>query len=70
LGGTAETAPQRSHPQKRDVSENQAFHLLQLRGVLVNIGGGEDAEDGGAGDSTNVSQTFQPSGRLSLANSP
>jgi hypothetical protein len=50
--------------------ENQVFHLLQLRGVLVNIGGGEDEEDGGAGDSTNVSQTFQPAGLFSLSNSP
>jgi hypothetical protein len=37
---------------------------------LVNIGGGDDAEDGGAGDSTNVNHTFQPSGLLSLSNSP
>ena len=45
--------------------------LLQLRGVLVSIGGGDDdADEGGAGDSTNVSHTFQPSGRLSLSNSP
>ena len=44
--------------------------IAQLRGVFVSIGGGEDAEDGGAGDSTNVSHTFQPSGLLSLSNSP
>ena len=44
---------------------------LQLRGVLVKIGGGDDdVDDGGAGDSTNVNQTFQPSGLLSWSNSP
>ena len=46
------------------------MELLQPRGVLVNIGGGEDWEEGDAGDSTNVSHTFQPSGLLSLSNSP
>jgi hypothetical protein len=34
------------------------------------IGGGVDVDDGGAGDSTNVNHTFQPSGLLSWANSP
>jgi len=34
------------------------------------IGGGVDADDGGAGDRTNVNHTFQPSGLLSLSNSP
>jgi len=35
------------------------------------IGGGVDVDDdGGAGDSTNVNHRFQPSGLLSLANSP
>jgi len=43
---------------------------FQLRGVFVSIGGGDDADDGGAGDSSNVNHTFQPAGRLSLSNSP
>ena len=34
------------------------------------IGGGDGVDDGGAGDSTNVNHTFQPSGLLSLLNSP
>jgi hypothetical protein len=43
---------------------------LQLRGrALVSIGGGEDSPPGRAGDSTNVSQTFQPSGLLLWSNS-
>jgi len=35
---------------------------------LVTIDGGADSAAGGAGDSTNVSQTFQPSGLLSWSN--
>ena len=34
------------------------------------IGGADVLADGGGGDNTNVSQTFQPSGLLSLSNSP
>jgi len=42
---------------------------LQLRGgALVTIAGG--AASGAAGDNTNVSHTFQPSGRFALSNSP
>ena len=32
---------------------------------MVKIGGGDCADDGGAGDSTNVGQAFPPSGLLS-----
>ena len=48
----------------------RTYPPFQPRGVLVNIGGDDDWLEGGAGDSTNVSQTFQPSGLLSWSNSP
>jgi uncharacterized membrane protein len=44
--------------------------LHYLGAALVSIGGGEDCAAGAAGDSTNVSQRFQPSGRALLSNSP
>jgi hypothetical protein len=43
--------------------------LHQPRGALATIGGALSAA-GGGGDSTNVTQAFQPSGRLALSNSP
>jgi hypothetical protein len=46
------------------------MELLQPRGgALVSIGGGDESAAAGAGDNTNVNQTFQPSGLLSLSNS-
>jgi hypothetical protein len=41
------------------------FESLQLRGVLVRIGGADDVDDGGAGDKANVTHRFQPSGLFS-----
>ena len=34
------------------------------------IGGGDDVDDGGAGDRVKLSHRFQPSGLFSLASSP
>jgi hypothetical protein len=63
--------PQVCQTQARHLSSSDRSSCPQPRGApLVIIGGGADCAAGGAGDSTNVSQTFQPSGLLSLSNSP
>lgn len=45
-----------------------AVHQL-YGGALVTTGGAAAPEPGGAGDNTNVTHTFQPSGRFALSNS-